>query len=131
MSLVFSCVATAGAWGGVGLGAAGGACVQPAADGSRARFDAERKACRAGLTGKDTQTCLTEAHNAYGERRRGADLQVSPEELLYNRLRRCEVHQGPERTDCEARMRGQGQTSGSVDGGGLLRELTTVVPPRQ
>lgn len=103
---------------------------QPADDPSRLRYEAERRACLAGLTGQDTATCLTEATNAYGERqRREAGPVLSDEDLLRNRLRRCEVHQGDERADCEARMRGEGRTSGSVDGGGVLREITTVLPP--
>lgn len=119
LALTLSLLATTGAWS------------QAAADASRARYEAERRACLAGLTGQDLSTCLTEASNAYGERQRGAEPGVSEDTLLRNRLRRCEVHQGDERADCEARMRGQGQTSGSVDGGGVLRELTTVVPPAQ
>ena len=114
---LLSLLATSGAW------------AQSAAEASRARFEAERSACLAGLTGQDLSTCLTEATNAYGERQRGAEPGVSEDTLLRNRLRRCEVHQGDERADCEARARGQGQTTGSVEGGGVLRELTTVVPP--
>ena len=36
---------------------------------------------------------------------------------------------GEEKAACQARMMGYGNTSGSVAGGGLLREVETVVMP--
>ena len=35
---------------------------------------------------------------------------------------------GDERADCIARMNGEGSVSGSVGGGGILREKVTIVP---
>ena len=46
-----------------------------------------------------------------------------------NRFARCEVHTSSEdRELCIRRMKGEGTVSGSVEGGGVLRELTVTVP---
>lgn len=45
-----------------------------------------------------------------------------------NRFARCEYLKGDDREYCIRRMNGEGTVSGSVEGGGLLRELTVVVP---
>jgi len=47
-----------------------------------------------------------------------------------NALARCNVLQGDDKAACQARMMGHGQVTGSVAGGGLLRQLEVVqVPP--
>ena len=48
-----------------------------------------------------------------------------------NRYARCEVHKGEDRELCIRRMNGEGTITGSVAGGGLLRELTVTVPADQ
>lgn len=48
-----------------------------------------------------------------------------PDVLARNALKRCEPLSEPDRTDCVARMQGQGTTSGSVASGGIYRELVT------
>ena len=48
-----------------------------------------------------------------------------------NRYARCEVHKGEDRELCMRRMDGEGTVSGSVSGGGVLRELTVTVPADQ
>lgn len=58
------------------------------------------------------------------------DLSSAPGVYEQNALRRCAVHQGSERSDCEARMRGQSHVDGSVSGGGILRESVTIVPAK-
>ena len=42
-----------------------------------------------------------------------------------NALKRCEKLPGDQRTACEARVSGQGQSSGSVQSGGILRSIET------
>ena len=49
----------------------------------------------------------------------------SAELLRLNAIKRCEVLPEPERKECLLRMQGQGTVSGSVEGGGVLRELVT------
>ncbi len=49
-----------------------------------------------------------------------------------NAAARCEVLTGEEKAACQARVMGYGNTTGSVAGGGVLREVETVVlPPGQ
>ncbi len=70
--------------------------------------------------------CLREARNSWAEYRHGRMNETwKPSDFERNALQRCEVHSGDDRTDCIARIRGQGRTIGSVAGGGILRELTT------
>ena len=46
-----------------------------------------------------------------------------------NRLRRCDNQPPQDREDCIRRMNGEGTTSGSVQSGGIYRELVTPVDP--
>jgi hypothetical protein len=60
------------------------------------------------------------------------ELTTLPEaQLKANALRRCENLPAFYKVDCEARANGQGQVSGSVAGGGLLKETTTTVPAEE
>lgn len=80
----------------------------------------------------DTQACAKEARNAAAEIRRGrVEEPLTDEQYQRNALRRCDVHNGSDREDCLARMRGQGSAVGTVQGGGILRSLTTIIPPAQ
>jgi hypothetical protein len=114
------------------MGAATLACAQitPTGDtGIDASGSAEREraACLTGRTPQDQATCLKEADNAAAEKRKGTlDTQGN---LTANALKRCNVLTGEERAACEARVLGYGNTSGSVAGGGVIREVETVVVP--
>lgn len=93
------------------------------------RYRQERAACLNGQTSQDRATCLREAGAALQEARRGS-VESHPD-YAANALRRCEKLPQPDRADCVARMQGRGSISGSVDGGGLYRELVTreTLPP--
>lgn len=54
-----------------------------------------------GQTSQDQATCLKEARNALN---------------------------GDNKMACQDRIRGDGKVTGSVSGGGLLREIETVIP---
>ena len=96
---------------------------------AQARYKADRAACMSGQSGQERETCLKEAGAALAEARRGnLSDQESRRELRSNRMDRCQVLSGDERTDCIARMRGEGTVEGSVKGGGILREKVTIVP---
>ncbi len=105
-----------------------------AADPSRAqeihqRYLEERALC-AGKSGDERKTCLREAGAAQIEARRGT-LAEENADYAQNRLARCAWHKrAEEREYCERRMRGEGSVSGSVQEGGILRELTVIVPAR-
>jgi hypothetical protein len=88
----------------------------------------EVQACRAGRTQQDLDTCLEEARNAQADRRHGV-LARQGEDFTSNALARCEPLRGDDRVACEARVMGFGSTSGSIAGGGVLREVETVVVP--
>jgi hypothetical protein len=93
---------------------------------ARENYQQDRAACMS-LSGDDRKTCLREAGAAQVETRRGT--LATGGDFQANLLARCEVHKtAEEKSYCERRMRGEGTVSGSVEGGGILRELTVTVP---
>ncbi len=91
-------------------------------------YQSEVQACMSGQTQQDRDTCLKEARNAQADKRRGV-LENYPAPQA-NASSRCEVHANAEdRAACQARVLGYGSTQGSVAGGGLIREVETVVLP--
>lgn len=92
-------------------------------------FQSEVQACRSGRTQQAIDTCLREARNAQAARRDGTLTRKSSGDLQANAVARCEPLSGEYRAACEARVMGFGNTSGSVAGGGILREVETVVVP--
>ena len=91
------------------------------------RYQSEVRACMTGRTAEDQATCLKEARNAEAERKRGR--LDNPGQFQANARARCDALGGEEKAACEARMMGYGTVSGSVAGGGVLREVETVVMP--
>jgi len=91
---------------------------------ARARYARESAACgriaehgaRGSCLSKATERLAATQAPLPGER---------PEVLRENALRRCNALPETERKDCLARMQGQGTVSGSVEGGGIYRELVT------
>ena len=80
-------------------------------------------------TNLDPAAARQEARNARADHQLSAD---SPQQALANELQRCAPLPPFYKSDCEARVRGQaGQSSGSVIGGGILRETVTTVPKAQ
>jgi hypothetical protein len=96
-------------------------------------YQSEVQACRSGRTPQDVDTCLREARNARADKQRGALANRSAQDqLAANAAARCEPLSGEEKAACQARVMGYGNVSGSVAGGGVLREVeTVVVPPGQ
>ncbi|OFZ99011.1 MAG: hypothetical protein A2Z64_02685 [Betaproteobacteria bacterium RIFCSPLOWO2_02_67_12] len=93
-------------------------------------YQQDRAACISGETNQDRATCLREAGAALQEaRRRGLD--DGDAEFERNRLLRCDRQPPEDRPDCVRRMNGEGFTSGSVEGGGIYRELVVPVVPRE
>ncbi len=93
-----------------------------------ARYQQERALCNSGQSNQDRATCLREAGAAYAEAKR-AGLGVAGASPSDNQRKRCDPLTGDERSACLARMQGQGSVSGSVQSGGILRELVTREPP--
>lgn len=111
---------------------AGGTRAGMASPDAAARYKMEREKCLSGRSHQDRTTCLTEARNAYAEARKGQlDNGVSEEQRMANRMLRCRVQPPQDRAECERMARGEGIITGSVEGGGVIRELVTRVdaPP--
>ncbi len=91
-------------------------------------YQSEVQSCLSGKTQQDRDTCLKEARNAHADKQRGVlDTQGS---LQANAMDRCSVFQsGEDKAACQARVMGMGSVDGSVAGGGLVREVETVVLP--
>lgn len=108
---------------------------------AQARYKREVAECAAKSRSVDERSCMLDARNALAEIKRGRmEESARPSDFQKNALLRCEAHTGEDRSDCIARIQGRGRTAGSVAGGGILRELTTIktlaapavqpVPPR-
>ena len=89
-----------------------------------ARYQADRATCMNGGSNQDRTTCLKEAGAARDEARKG-QLSDGDGKLRQNAKQRCDALSGDEALDCLARMKGKGTTSGSAQGGGILRETVT------
>src|SRR5256885_14917661 len=93
---------------------------------AKSSYQEERARCMQSAV-EDQKACLREAGAALQASRRG---QLNEDEANFdkNRLARCAYLPEADRPDCERRMRGEGTVSGSVEGGGIYRELRTIVP---
>jgi hypothetical protein len=93
------------------------------------RFELDSQACHSGITGQDLDACMNEAKAVFA-----APVETTPTASAEQRqsaaVSRCDVFTDDERTTCIARTTGA-TVSGSVAGGGILRELVTpeVAPP--
>jgi hypothetical protein len=87
--------------------------------------DEERAACMT-LSGDERKTCLREVGAARVEAKRGGLSDSAGYEK--NLTARCNYLPAGDREDCMRRMRGEGTVTGSVEGGGIYRELRTIVP---
>ena len=96
------------------------------AQSARSTYMQDREFCHSGKSSQDRATCLREAGAAAQEAPKGNLSEASEQ----NRFARCDYHKNPEdREYCIRRMQGEGTVSGSVDGGGLLRELRVTTSP--
>jgi hypothetical protein len=113
--------------------AVGAATAQVATTGSTGidatgSYQSEVQACMSGQTQQSREDCLKEARNANADKQRGVlGNSGSPGA---NAMGRCDVHtSGEDQAACRARIMGMGSTQGSVAGGGVIREVETVVLP--
>ena len=91
-------------------------------------YQSEVQSCLSGKTQQDQATCLREARNAQADKKRG--VLDNSGALQANAMGRCDVFTASEdKAACQARRMGYGSVEGSVAGGGLIREVETVVPP--
>ncbi len=94
---------------------------------AEARYRQEMAACTNGQSNQDPATCKREAANALAEARRGALTTTAQANTSGNATQRCTLLPAGQREDCVARIT-NGDVSGSVGAGGVLREHTTIVP---
>jgi hypothetical protein len=102
------------------------------ADPGTARTDSsyqqEVARCNSGQSQEDRATCLKEARSAHADAVRGRLDNGQQGRYEANTLARCDLLPAADKQDCIHMMQGQGMTSGSVEGGGIYRELVTVQP---
>lgn len=94
-------------------------------EGSHTRAHSTR--CTYGIAQDGSNNCMSRAEFEI-TRSRQAALDADPAQYLRNALARCEGVKGVDQQDCVSRIKGAGTTSGSVEGGGIYRELLTVIP---
>ena len=73
---------------------------------------------------QDPRAARMETRNARG----GQLTAVSSDQALANALQRCANLPPFYKSDCEARVKGEGQVSGTVVGGGMVKESVTTLP---
>ncbi|MES3013087.1 MAG: hypothetical protein V4750_05050 [Pseudomonadota bacterium] len=114
-----------------GVLALAGACASAATPAGevQARYEQERARCLSGQSGQMQDTCMKEAVNARDAAMKG-QLADGDGKLRKNAKDRCDVLTGDEKRDCMARVKGKSNTTetGSVKGGGILRETVTIEP---
>ena len=89
-------------------------------------YQQERAACLDGSSPQDRVTCLKEAGAARAEARRGTlDNGERAGQLQRNALKRCGAVAAADRKDCERLALGEGQRSGSVAEGAIVKTLVT------
>lgn len=93
-------------------------------------YQQERAWCMANTNGEEQVTCLKDSAAAQAEKRRGTlDNKSANFDANANAMQRCDVLAGEERVACQARVAGYGSASGSVMGGGVIKQIETVVLP--
>ncbi|WP_310384951.1 hypothetical protein [Roseateles sp.] len=90
------------------------------------RYRQDMANCKQAPRSQDSAACQREAAAALAAAKRG-DLEDGPAAYARNAHERCMALPAPERYECVGRMRSP--ATGSVAGGGLLREGVTVTPP--
>lgn len=89
-------------------------------------YQRERAACLDGSSSQDRTTCLKEAAAARAEARRGTlDNGERADQLRANALKRCAAVAAGDRDDCERLALGEGQRSGSVAEGAVVKTIVT------
>jgi hypothetical protein len=102
--------------------------VQPQ-DELTARYQQDLAECEAQQATQDLAACRLEARNALAEAKRNLLSETTANLFEKNQFKRCRVFKGEDREACEARVRGEGSSTGSVQSGGILREVVRPVVP--
>ena len=93
------------------------------------RYQQDRANCMGGKDAESRKTCLAEAAAALQTARKHGLTTPTPEQIAANERKRCEAQSGDDKKDCLKRAAGVDTTiSGSVAGGGDIKETVTVIP---
>ena len=93
------------------------------------RYQQDRANCQAGKTAEGRKTCLVEAAAALQAARKHGLTTPTPDQVAANERKRCEAQSAADKQDCLKRAAGIDTTvSGSVAGGGDIKETVTVIP---
>jgi len=95
----------------------------------QARYQQDLAECEAQQATQDLAACRLEARNALADARRHLLNDTTSHLFEKNQFKRCRVFKGEDREACEARVRNEGTSTGSVQSGGILREVVRPVPP--
>jgi hypothetical protein len=96
-----------------------------------ARYQQDRAACMSNSSQHERSSCLREAGAVRAEAMKGAGQGgESKEMLMRNALERCKRQPAEQQAICERMARGEGSTTGSVESGGVIRELTIMEPAK-
>lgn len=96
---------------------------------SQSKYEQDVANCNSGKTGQESAACLREAGAARDAANRQTLGTASDDELQRNALARCNALPEASRPDCLAKMTSSDTVvTGSVQGGGVLREKTIQVP---
>ena len=94
-----------------------------------ARYQQDLTECEAQQATQDLAACRLEARNALAEAKRNLLNDTTANLFEKNQFKRCRVFKGEDREACEARVRNEGSSTGSVQSGGILREVVRPVVP--
>lgn len=100
----------------------------PPTDELQARYQQDLAECEAQQATQDLAACRLEARNALAEAKRNLLTDTTANLFERNQFKRCRVFKGEDREACEARVRNEGSSTGSVQSGGILREVVRPVP---
>jgi hypothetical protein len=90
-------------------------------------YQQERAWCLANTLGEEQVSCLKNSGAAQAEKRSGT-IDSNGANFGANALLRCDALATDDRAACQARVLGYGKTSGSVQGGGIIKQIETVTP---
>ena len=93
------------------------------------RYQQDLTECEAQKATQDLAACRLEARNALAEAKRNLLSDTTANLFEKNQFKRCRVFKGEDREACEARVRNEGSSTGSVQSGGILREVVRPVVP--
>ena len=91
------------------------------------RYQQERAQCLSGQSQQERASCLKEAGAANQEAHSGRLDNSQGNNFTQNATQRCNAQPASDREACVQRIVGAGSAQGSVNGGGILREVATPV----